>query len=151
MCLHSKRWVGSAVSELFTPVFHLEWQKKHKQTHTEVKFESYAFGSLGTPTIDVFWFARNRKWFCGLKVYIVPDICSQCLELVVIEDRVSTQCVYLALFAGGNVGVSIFVNWYMLLNSCPLPRYYKTYSKRIVSQHRSEALKILGREFFSPK
>jgi len=29
--------------------------------------------------------------------------------------------------------------------------YYKTYSKRIVSQHRSEALKVLGREFFSPK
>ena len=54
MCLHSKRWVGSAIGELFTPVFHLKWQEKHKQAHTEVKFESYDFGSLGTPTIDVF-------------------------------------------------------------------------------------------------
>jgi len=29
--------------------------------------------------------------------------------------------------------------------------YYKTYSKRIVSQHRAQAVKILGREYFSSK
>ena len=46
--------MGSAVSELFTPVFHLEWQGKHKQAHTDVKFESYDVGVLGTPTIAVF-------------------------------------------------------------------------------------------------
>ena len=80
--------MGSAVSELFTPVFHLEWQKKHKQTHTEVKFESYDFGSLGTPTIDVFWFARNRKEFLNIWelanrghqiIYFAQNYCDYCI------------------------------------------------------------------------
>ena len=30
-------------------------------------------------------------------------------------------------------------------------RYYKTYSKRVVSQHRSQAIKVLGQEYFSSK